>query len=153
MDKKHLSTLRKFEVSFFKEFDTYIYDFSDQLKVEIISESEELSWLKITLINSELNRKIETTFTTGINFEHNIFYDFMFYIYNGENSFSIKDYCAHKKITSPILKDFFIEVENLEKEISLFFKGCLEFLKKKEVEKMLYSDFWIDIPSDFSPYK
>jgi hypothetical protein len=153
MNKSHLNILKKFEELLFKHLKKYVYQFADEIEVKFGSENEQLSWVDIVFINLNNDKKINISFSNGLNYEGKKVNGFRFFISRKDILFSINDYCKFKRIHNPLSENFYFEATEIENKIEIFISECIEFLKIEEINKILFTDFWLDVPPDFSPYK
>jgi len=76
-------------------------------------------------------------------------------------NFRLKDYCTFRKIHFPERFESGFAIDENENicfsVIEPFLKEYFQFIKKiisiEEVKKMLYSEYWTNVPIDYSPYK
>lgn len=70
--------------------------------------------------------------------------------------FSLKDYCTHYNYEHlAIENDFFLNesTESSIEKITAYLTRVIELLRTEPLNEILFTDKWVDIPADMSPYK
>jgi len=173
MKKKIIEISNNIEKQIYLLFEDLIIDFVGKIKKEILStQVENLSnsagSFGFNLFFEKFDAKRCLNFKIGSILNKNktgIYVDF--WIKNLEpkgnerENFRLKDYCTFRKIHFPEKFESGLTIEEKEKisfsEIEPFLKEYFQFIKNiisiEEVKKMLYSEYWTNVPIDYSPYK
>lgn len=75
------------------------------------------------------------------------------HIRNKEKYISMMEYLKYRKLRSWDNLLGFSNQNTLQPHLDIYLKELNEVLKIEEVQKLLYTDYWIDIPIDMWPYK
>ena len=158
MNKEKFKFLKECENVLLEALHYYVDNFAIGIRSEIVFRSDELSSMELFLVNNKNNKSIQVIISEGVNAEKEQFYGIRFYIQkidengNKVSDFSIKDYCTEMNLNIE-LTWFFIGNINFHIKLREYLKSVLEILKSNQFESILFSDNWIDIKPDFSPYK
>jgi hypothetical protein len=153
-----LEFLKKCEQLLLKNLQLVLDDFTSEAEEKFIIKSNNLSWFEAVFLNIKNNRAIQVIISEGINVDKKQFYGIRFNIQNLDiskdklYSFSLKDYCVERKLNLD-LNWFFVGNIDFIPEFTLFLSNTLLVLKSDEIQKVLFTNYWIEIKPDMSPYK
>lgn len=137
----------------FDYFEEYFVDYNKILSKYFIDDIDS-SWMEFILENKKSNKKILIGLSHSININNESIFIFRFFIENEKNSFSLKDYCSYRNMSYPISHDIVVNpTNNITQYFDSYFKELKLFIQNPEIAKIIFSDYWIDIPKDMSPYK
>jgi hypothetical protein len=170
MNIEVLQKSKQIEDIIYKEFKSYIIEFALKYTVEknlFFNEdgskhSDDEFFLKYLLSNPLMDKNIEIQITYTKH-SKNYYLNKDFWIENintnsahYRNKFRLKDYCTFRKITFPKELELGFCISN-EDELNLYIIKYISFIKDvlaiEEMQKILFSDYWINVPIDYSPYK
>jgi hypothetical protein len=158
MNYSKFEFLKKCEIILFENLKLIFEDFVSEVESKLIIRSDKLSWIETNFTNFENNKAVQVIVSEGINADNEQSYSIRFNIlklnFNKEriSSFSINDYCTEKNISIQF-NWFFVGRVDFIYELSNFMASALLVLKSEEMQKILFTDYWIDIKPDFSPYR
>lgn len=158
MEQSKIEFLKKCETEFFNSFQFLINDFASEIEIKLTDEDINLSCIEIYFTNDNKTRAIQVIISEGKNIDLKQTYSISFTIQKinfdkyVESSFSIKEYCNEIKLDVD-LKHFFVEIPNFTVVLKEYFEIISSVLRTDKIKSILFSDIWIDITKDFSPYK
>jgi hypothetical protein len=159
MTKSKYLYLKECESILFQYLDFYIYEFSTQIHINVVYRSDLLSWIEVELFNEKSNRIIQVIISEGINANNQQSFGIRTNICKTENNgekiavFGVKDYS--RKVNSDIeFNEYYLSTHDQFLVLLVnYLKNLTKFLKLSELEGILFSNGWIQIIPDYSPYK
>lgn len=139
-------------------FDIFIEKFATEISVNISSE-DSFDDIEISISRKTNNKKIIFYYTEGYNVDDEFINIFQFSIktLNAENikrnCFYLQDYSLLTKMpynsTIKPNKDIYA----IEKELKIIFEQVVDILNEPKLHNVLFSDEWIEVPINWTPYK
>jgi hypothetical protein len=172
MNIEVLKKIENIEKITYREIESYIINFSLIVTIkkfmliaidETLPKNSNSFGLQFYLINTANNKEIEFRFAYNVRLEGNFFNKDFYVRYDNKainnsvrNSFRLKDYCTFRKIDFPegVEQSFHISNEDrLKIHIIKYILFVKDVLATEEMQKILFTDYWVNVPIDFSPYK
>lgn len=159
MTKSKYLYLKECESILFKYLDYYIYEFSTQIHIKVVYRSDLLSWIEVELFNDKSNRIIQVIISEGINADNQQSFGIRTNICKTEktgekiSAFGVKDYS--RSINSDIeFNEYYLSTHDQFLGFLVnYLRNLAKFLELPELVGILFSNRWIQIIPDYSPYK
>ncbi len=167
MDNKLTDLARTIQQTVLNRFAPTIEQFATELEIQFkeertihkLDQSERQTdlWMNIYFKRPSINKTIHFAFYDGYNGNKELFYDLDILILTSghkRNVCSIKEFYKHLGIPYSF-NNFFHQQgsDHLQHQLDVFLTTVNDFLNLSEIQSILYSDAWIDIPIDMSEYK
>lgn len=150
--------LKKIETTLFENLAFVLDAFASEVDSKMIVKAAELSWIELSMTNSQKNRMIQVIISEGVNADYKQAYSIRFNIkklISGRDevvSFSIRDYCNEMNLGFD-LKEFFTEPCNFLIELKEYLDCVKQVVETAEMRSILFDDQWVEIKPNLAPYK
>lgn len=167
MDTTLLHTSLAVQDTFLQRIQSIIPSFGTSIEIKIrekksihVSENSSRKYnsiLEIELRNKINDKIIDFSYYDGYTGNKNLCYDFNLAIKatgHKRKSVSIKEYLKHFNIPQRFNNIFPQQgTEDLLKQLNIFLEDVENLFASTQIQAILFTDAWIDIPIDFSEYK
>jgi hypothetical protein len=159
MNTEKYKYLNDIQILFNTEFRDFLSIFSDETTSSIDKLKETYS-LDITAINISTCKKITWSFRHYLNFENDLYNELIisFETFKKEgikrNSFFLKDYLTYRKIEINFQEwDHHTSYEEEKERLKVIFRNVFAIIQTEELNRILFTNEWLEVPIDMSPYK
>jgi hypothetical protein len=159
MNAEKYNYLNDIQILFNTEFREFLSVFSDET-TSSIDKLEETYSLEIKAINISTCKKITWSFSHYLNFKNDLYNELTisFETFKKEgikrNSFFLKDYLTYRKIEINLQEwDHHTSYEEEKERLKVIFRNVLVIIQTEELNRILFTNEWLEVPIDMSPYK